>query len=242
MAEKCVGGAAAMIRVNVVAEGQSEMFFAKGPLNRHFGGNPILDSRCVLTSRINQSNFEFRGGLNSYLQAKNDIIAWLKQDPTAYVTTMFDFFQLPNDFPAYQQASQCQTHLDSVHMLEKAMTADITQSLPNDTVEHRFIPYIQLHEFETLLFTDVQVLKYEYCNPDDIIRINQLYESTKNIPPEDINHGEETAPSKRLLAAVDYKKGKLPSDLLEAITIKAIRQKCSHFSEWLDRLQALAGA
>lgn len=231
-----------MIRVNVIAEGQSEMHFAQGPLNKYLGGNPYIISYALLTSRDKHTKRPHRGGIPNYQKAKNDIIIALKEKSKPYVSTMFDFFQLPSDFPGYQKSLQCSDHLESVHILESSMQADIAKSLPNQDVDHRFIPYIQLHEFEALLFTDIQILKNEYCSLEEKSRIDQLYESTKNIPPEDINHGEETAPSKRLLAAVDYKKGKLPSDLLEAITIKTIRQRCPHFSEWLDRLQALAGA
>lgn len=220
-----------MIRVNVVAEGQSEMFFAKGPLNQYFGGTPNIDSRCVLTSRDARSNYEYRGGLISYQQAKSDIITWLRQDPTAYITTMFDFFRLPDSFPEYQNAMRCQNHLDGVRILEDAMGKDIASP--------RFIPYIQLHEFEALLFSDIRILKYEYLDPESIANIDSLYAATKNIPPEDINHGENTAPSKRLLAAVDYRKGETPSEWLTAIGIPTIRKKCPHFSTWLDKLQSL---
>ena len=162
-----------MIRVNVVAEGQSEMFFAKGPLNQYFGGRPSIDSRCVLTSRSARNNYEYRGGLISYQQAKNDIVTWLKQDPSAYITTMFDFFRLPNSFPEYQKAMSCQNHMESVLILEEAMKKDLASS--------RFIPYIQLHEFEALLFSDIQVLKYEYLDPESIAKIDSLYAATKDI-------------------------------------------------------------
>lgn len=70
-----------MTRINVVAEGQSEMFFVKGLLNQYFAGSLCLDSRCVLTSRAARTNYEYRGGLTSYQQAKDDIVSWLKQDP-----------------------------------------------------------------------------------------------------------------------------------------------------------------
>ena len=80
-----------MIRVNVVAEGKSELHCVKGPLNRYLGGKPILDSRCVLTSRAHGATREYRGGLVSYQKAKKDIVSWLKEDAQAYVTTMFDF-------------------------------------------------------------------------------------------------------------------------------------------------------
>lgn len=104
----------------------------------------------------------------------------------------------------------------------------------------RFIPYIQLHEFETLLFTDVRVLKYDYLELEDMIKIDQLYEDTKMIPPEETNHGVETAPSKRLLQTVNYKKGDAVSDWLNIIGIDKIRGKCPHFSQWIGKLQALS--
>ena len=52
-----------MIRINVVAEGQSEMIFAKRLLNDYFKGDLIVDSRCVLTSKEQKTNYEYRGGL-----------------------------------------------------------------------------------------------------------------------------------------------------------------------------------
>ena len=156
------------------------------------------------------------------------------------VTTMFDFFRLPTDFPGYQQAKDCQNHLDAIRILEDALKADITADPHFAGRTDRFIPYIQLHEFEALLFTDVRVLKEDYLELAEQESIDRLYDDTKNIPPEEINNGAETAPSKRLLRAVDYKKGD-PCFWIETLTIPAIREKCPHFSEWLDRLGGLKG-
>ncbi|MBD5101895.1 MAG: DUF4276 family protein [Subdoligranulum sp.] len=228
-----------MIRVNIVAEGKSELHCVKGPLNRYLGGKPILDSRCVLTSRAHGATREYRGGLVSYQKAKKDIVSWLKEDAQAYVTTMFDFFRLPVDFPEYEKAMQLGSHLDAVLALESAMKSDISSELPDLDVERRFIPYIQLHEFEALLFTNILVLKDDYINADDISSIDRLYAETKDIPPEEINHGADTAPSKRLLNAIGYQKGETVSSLIETITVGAIREKCPHFSAWLGQLQSL---
>lgn len=184
-----------MIRVNVVAEGQSEMKFAKCSLNKYFGGSPLVSSRCVMTSKDSKTNYEYRGGLLKYQHAKRDILRWGKEDIASEM---------------YSQGIAC-----------------------------RFIPYIQLHEFETLLFTDIKVLEYDYLEPEDIAKIHQLYEETRAIPPEEINHGAQTAPSKRLLRALNYKKGETVSELLEVIGIHRIRQKCPHFSEWIHTLQRL---
>lgn len=230
-----------MIRVNVVAEGQSELKFAKSSLNKYFGGNPLVNSRCVMTSKDSKTNYEYRGGLLKYQHAKRDILRWYKEDSTAYITTMFDFFRLPADFPGYEEALSCQNHQESVRILERALKEDIVSETGSPDLEKRFIPYIQLHEFEALLFTDIKVLEYDYLDPEEIASIDQLYKETKAIPPEEINHGAQTAPSKRLLRALNYKKGDTVSELLDVIGIHRIREKCPHFSEWLDTLQGLPG-
>lgn len=228
-----------MIRINIVSEGQTELRFVKSCLNKYFAGNPVLDSRCILTSTDSKLNYEHRGGLSTYAQAKNDILNWLKEDRRAYVSTMFDFFRLPVNFPDYNRAMKCQDHLDSIRILEAAMQADITAELPFENVEKRFIPYIQLHEFEALLFCDISVLKYDYLEAHEIASIDRLYDETKDIPPEEINHGEKTAPSKRLLNALAYRKGDAPSEWIDAITIDKIKLRCPHFESWLNTLQAL---
>lgn len=223
-----------MIRVNVLAEGQSEMKFAKDTLNNFFMGNPIIDARCVLTGRDSRTNYEHRGGLVSYAKAKNDIMRWLNEDKTAYVTTMFDFFRLPTDFPNYEYAMTCDNHRDFVERLERAMLADIPSEL-----SRRFIPYIQLHEFESLLFTDIRVLKADYLDERDAAAIDALYEDTKSMMPEDINHGATTAPSKRLMNAIDYRKGDFPVSWLNIITVPKIKERCPHFAAWIDKLSNL---
>lgn len=228
-----------MIRVNIVAEGKTELRFVNQCLNRYFGGNPMFHCRCVLTSTNTKLNYEHRGGLSTYSQAKNDIVKWMKEDKSAYVSTMFDFFRLPTDFPDYERAMNCQNHADSVQILEAALKSDIESELGLTSEKDQFIPYIQLHEFEALLFCDLTVLKYDYLEPDEVKSIDRLCQDTKNILPEQINHGAETAPSKRLMHALNYKKGDAPADWIDTITIERIRTKCPHFSDWLNSLQGL---
>lgn len=227
-----------MIRVNVVAEGKTEMKFAKELLNQFFCGKPIIDARCVLTSRNNRSNYEHRGGLVNYKHAKNDILNWLKEDRSAYVTTMFDFYELPHNFPGYEDAKSRPTPLERVEYLELKMKEDIEADLA-DSVSNRFIPYIQLHEFEALLYADLSLLEDDYLNADDIGAIRRLRKETADTPPEEINNGAETAPSKRLLKAIHYEKGATPVAWLEKITIDKIASCCPHFSAWIEKLSKL---
>ena len=128
-----------MIRINVITEGQSELRFVKNTLNQYFAGNPVLDARCVLTSTNRQSNYEHRGGLTSYGKARRDIVNWLLSDKEAYVSTMFDFFRLPGDFPQYHNARQCQDHCRGAKILEDAMKKDILSKVPGIS-EDRFLP------------------------------------------------------------------------------------------------------
>lgn len=227
-----------MIRVNVVAEGKTEMKFAKELLNQFFCGKPIIDARCVLTSRNNRSNYEHRGGLVNYKHAKNDILNWLKEDRSAYVTTMFDFYELPHNFPGYEDIKSCHTPLERVEYLELKMKEDIEADLA-DSVSNRFIPYIQLHEFEALLYADLSLLEDDYLNADDIGAIRRLRKETADTPPEEINNGAETAPSKRLLKAIHYEKGATPVAWLEKITIDKVASCCPHFSDWIGKLSKL---
>lgn len=229
-----------MIRINVVAEGYSEMFFAKQVLNNYFNGSRIIDSRCVLTGTNRLTNYESRGGMRSYKTAKDDIVRWLLEDQGAYVTTMFDYYRLPSDFPGFEQAMQLADHRQSVALLEKELREDVIRQLPFSLRTH-FIPYIQLHEFEALLFTDLRVLEYEYLDVKDRKALNALYRETQDLDPEEINNGPQTAPSKRLLKALDYRKGSAPAQWLELITVKRICEKCPHFAAWINVLSNLNG-
>jgi hypothetical protein len=67
------------------------------------------------------------------------------------VTTMFDLYALPHSFPGYEASQSISNHLDRVEFLEAKMKEDLEahQSQPFNN----YIPYIQLHEFETLAFS-----------------------------------------------------------------------------------------
>ena len=57
--------------------------------------------------------------------------------------------------------------------------------------------------------------------------------------PELINDGEETAPSKRILNCINcFDKANVGVDVLERIGIEKIAEKCSHFAEWIKRIEA----
>ena len=189
--------------------------------------------RCVETKR--EHGRKHRGGGRSYRLAKNDITRWLKEDgnPDARFTTMFDLYALPRDFPGYEAAGQVNDPRQRVAALESALKDDID--------DWRFIPYLQLHEFEALLLADPQKMEVQFPGSDDGIRklveMASLFES-----PELIDDGRDTAPSKRISHTIpEYYGRKASAGPLVAghIGLAALRSKCEHFGEWLNRLESV---
>ena len=224
-----------MKRLHITTEGQTEEAFVNKTLKHHLAQFGVYaDVRCVLTSR--KRNKEFRGGMTTYLKAKNDISRWLIEEmhnTDVVFTTMFDYYALPADFPGYAESLEQQDPYQKVAVIERALASDIN--------DRRFIPYIQLHEFEALLFVDPQKFEIEYFDkPDGIVTLMAIANDFEN--PELINQGEETAPSKRIIKVYgDYADNKptIGSMIAHDIGVDAMKKKCAHFNEWLTKLEQL---
>ena len=222
------------IRLNFIVEGQTERKFVEDTLRPHLAGKSIIAAaRCVETSR--KHGRKYSGGIQAYTPAKLDIQRWLKEDNNsdARFTTMLDLYALPGGFPGYQEAMQQQDPYARVQILEDALGEDIP--------DHRFVPYIQLHEFEALLFSDPKKLEDQYERHS--AGINRLVQITEQTNPELIDDGKETAPSKRIIREIpQYSSTKASSGpiVAERIGLPVLRAKCSHFSDWIVRLEALS--
>ena len=221
------------IRVNVIVEGSTEQTFVRDLLQEPFGAKNIhLVARGVQTSE--KHGRIHRGGLLKYEKAKRDIKNWLSQDRSAYVTTMFDLYRLPHSFPGFDEGMRWPNPIERVKKLEEALSEDI-QNL-------RFIPYIQLHEFEGLLFSNVEsidkVLGFRYKSQlQELQKIRQQF-----LSPEEINDSEMTAPSGRLKKLYPgYDKPAFGSRIAAHIGLETLRNACHHFNEWLEKLESLTG-
>ena len=147
---------------------------------------------------------------------------------------MFDLYHLPTDFPGYKDATQISDPYRRVRTLEEALRGDIA--------DLRFIPYVQLHEFEALLLSDPQKLDSQFSHRSTGIR--RLVELVSTFDsPELINEGSTTAPSKRITDEIpEYERMKKSAGpiVAEKIGLPALRSKCEHFRKWLEHLEALA--
>lgn len=222
-----------MIRLHIIAEGQTEQNFVNTVLQPHLAKfNVFVNARCVLTSKDRRQAKMYRGGLLSYEKAKKDIQAWLKEDfhGECRFSTMFDLYALPDDFPECAEASAQKDPYERIRILEKPMADDINDS--------RFVPYIQLHEFEALILSDPQQLEWEYLEHNTPIQNLIKMAGTQN--PELINDGQETAPSKRILKEIpEYDKATSGVAVARHIGLEKLRERCRHFGEWVSRLENL---
>ena len=224
-----------MSRLHFVVEGQTEETFVKNVLAPYLGQfNIFVNVRNVETSRSKTKIY--RGGLIDYQKAKTDLQLWMRQEARnsdVYFTTMFDLYRLPDSFPAYHEAKRQSDPYQKVALLEKALAEELDYS--------RFMPYIQLHEFEALLFADIAKLDWEFLEHErEIASLVKLADEFGN--PELIDDGPETAPSKRIIQLIpEYaaRKVSVGSIVAQKIGVATLREKCLHFDQWLLQLEQL---
>jgi hypothetical protein len=223
-----------MIRLNFIVEGQTEQLFVHEVLKKHLSMFEVYPYvRRIETGRNKGRMYRF--GMTGYLKAKRDIINWMREDkdPHARFTTMFDLYALPSTFPKFDESIKLSDPYKRVENLEYAFHEDLN--------EKRFIPYIQLYEFETLLLSAPEIFSYAF--PKFLKQIGRLKEMTKQFKtPEHINDKKETAPSKRIIKEIpEYADLKTTAGPLIAkqIGLKVMREKCLHFNNWIDILENL---
>lgn len=222
-----------MIRPFVVVEGQTEESFVRSVLA------DVLWASNVHPTPILLGTPGHKGGRTSYARVKRDFVVLLKQDRSAYCSTMVDLYGLGAGFPGHPPPGHLSS-IDRVRHVEQAVKWDICKELPDDLrPDLRFILYLQLHEYEALLFSDPAAFAAGINHPQlerHFQRIRDEFES-----PEDINDDPERAPSKRVIAACpSYKKTIEGTQAAAAVGIPSMRTHCQHFREWLETLEALA--
>ncbi|MBF0458276.1 MAG: DUF4276 family protein [Nitrospirae bacterium] len=216
-------------------EGKCELAFVTETLKPYLLRHNI-DSIATCVSSCDDSGNEKLGGFpkeDAYINIKEGINRFLIQYPELCVTTMFDLYALPCDFPGYKEAMWKKDKYDMVNYLENALALDINSP--------RFIPYIQLHELEALILADPHSLSSHYREAAHLSAINELAEMVAGGNPELVNDGPDTCPSKRIMSMIKGFRRKAPAwqVIAKKIRIEVIREKCRHFDEWLTVLESL---
>ena len=219
-----------MVRVHVLVEGQTEETFVHRVLRSHFW--PLGIYPCP--RQLGKPGH--RTGIVDYPRARGDILTTMREDAESFCTTMFDYYGMPSSWPGREAARQ-KPFVQKPVTIEQAILADISTELGGEPDFRRFIPYVQMHEFEALLFSDPKHLADGLGLKDDseVQRIRREFPS-----PEEINDSSQTAPSKRIKRlSASYDKVADGYLISQSIGLPVIRDQCPHFDEWIRRLEAL---
>jgi hypothetical protein len=125
----------------ILVEGQTEEEFVKDLLRPYLWNEKIYEVRPIKIS----TKAGFKGGFVNYDHLKRDATKLLKQRDEVIVSTFVDYFRIPANLPKYGDCQKIPDIDARIKCLEKEIQADIGGE--------RFLPYIQKHEFEALLFS-----------------------------------------------------------------------------------------
>lgn len=221
-----------MTRLLILVEGQSEEIFVKQVLAPYLAnfGVYVQQPTVIWTKRIPHGG-GFRGGVAQWNQVCKNLNPLLG-DSNAWVTTLLDFYGLPDDFPHYQTLINSPISArDKVLKLQQQFATEFKNP-------HRFIPFFALHEFEAWLFTSPEIIAEHFGNKWIEKAIQEAM--TMAGEPELINHGESTHPKARLKALnVGYKEVADGATIMKKIGIDKIKKACPHFADWINQLESL---
>jgi len=222
-----------VIELYILVEGPTEETFVHSLLYDHLFPMGVWP-RPLMTGHRRKSNPSRGGAISCYAALRGDIIKIIRQHEQrgAYVTSMVDLYALPPDVPGFTTRVQTPDPYRRVSAIETAIAADIGY--------YRFIPYLQLHEFEALLLSDVMMIGRQY--PGRQANVQTLADEVAQFDgPEHVDDGVLTAPSKRIATHIQgYDKVIGGSLIAMDIGLELMRHRCPHFSEWLTRIEAIA--
>ena len=216
-----------MSRIRILVEGQTEETFVNEILNPHFNQMGIYPHAFL---------FRKKGGSFAYQRVRKEILNSLKEDNTRICTTMVDFYGMPTDWPGRMESQSCRNYQDKAQRVEQALSEDILAQMDDSWNPTQFIPYVQMHEFEALLFSDTSVLAAS--NSRISSQLECILQSFSC--PEEINDNYNTCPSRRIKQHIkNYVKTLDGINTARKIGLQTMREECPHFNDWISKLESI---
>ena len=223
------------MRLLVHVEGQTEETFVNLVLGSHLASVGYSNVAARLIGRAGARRH--RGGALPWQTVRDGILNHLKGDREAIATTMVDYYGMPPAWPG-RTAAEALPPKDRAPFLQDAVADDIRQHMGGGFDRHRFIPYVSMHEFEALLFSDCQRFAESVGHPNLASEMEAVLARFGD--PEAIDDSQATAPSKRIIQLLpSYQKVAMGATAAEDIGLAVIRQRCANFAQWLAQLEAV---
>ena len=222
-----------MSRLLVHVEGQTEESFVNLVLAPHLYARGYTSVSARLLGNARQRSR--RGGIRKWDLVREGILHHLTQDRGVLVTTMVDYYGLPHTWPGRANARSL-PFLDRASAVERELLRDVSDALGSRSDPSRFMPYIVMHEFEGLLFSDPDGFGLGIGRRDLSPKLRAIRNAFGT--PEEINDSPDTAPSKRVEVLMPgYQKPLNGVQAAQEVGLNAIRGECPLFSDWVHRLE-----
>lgn len=210
-----------MIRLAISVEGQTEEEFVKDVLEEHLRSFGV----DVTPVQVGSARNRWKGGNVS----ESVLIAEMRRLSHTHdaVTSLVDFYGF--------RGKKTRT----VDALMADLSEELRDQLGPRARLDRMFPYVQLHEFEGLLFSRPEAFRsVPDATEESVAQLSSIRDRFAS--PEDINDSPATAPSKRLRDALPrYRKAVDGPRVARRVGLTVIRQECARFNAWLERLEAL---
>jgi len=226
-----------MVDVAIVCEGDTEREFCKSVIS------PYLCARNVaLWGTLVGRTGRKRGGIRDWDVYRRELVRHAKERDDRQVGVLVDFYAMPASWPGRSEATTMPA-VERGEYVEKALIADL-----NEELQGRFVPCVQLHEFETLLFVAPEVtarsLSMRATDKSAAVlnrRLVQVVQECGGV--EQIDDNPATAPSKRLVKIVNrYDKVAWGVSAVSEVGLDVLRDGCPWLNRWLTSLEALGEA
>lgn len=221
-----------MTRILILVEGQVEEAFVKQVLNPRYDAKGLFFHPTVIETKRVLAGGSFRGGVTSFEKFKRHLLRLLgSARGDSLVTTMLDYYRLPDDFPGVKTKPASNAY-DRVHHVE-------AEILSHFDGHRNFVPYLSLHEFEALLFSRHEAVPTVLNSPQLAAQLEAIIREAG--APELINERPGRSPAQRLTSLFPRYQ-KLLHGMLAArrIGLDAMRGACPHFDEWLSKIESVS--
>lgn len=220
-----------MNKVLILVEGQTEERFVNRVLVPHLRNFEIELIPIIVVTKRAKGGQKFKGGVVRYQQVRGDVLRLLRDSSASAVTTMLDYYGLPDDFPGRDTLKpEIRAPEERARHVEVEMARDVNHP--------RFVPYVSLHEFEALLFSEPAEFDLQFPGRNGSRFVAEIRDAYRS--PEEINEGRDTHPAARLCKLFpDYHKPTVGPILAERIGLDKMRRACPHFHEWMVRIESV---
>jgi hypothetical protein len=214
--------------LHILCEGQTEEMIASDVLEPHFAGVGAYVTWSVLTTKRPAGGPAFKGGVSTWPKLQRELSLLLHDSSTTVLTTLLDYYAFPADAPGMADRPQGSPH-DRVRHVESALAKTVD--------DPRFIPHLVLHETETWVLAACRRLGEVMGDPGPAAELERVIH--RELGPELVNDGVNTAPSKRIMSAYPQYAKTIDGPLVVAWAgLDVIRGSCPHADEWLRELEA----